>query len=121
MFNEIVLEHFRNPRNAGDLEGAASAQVTNPVCGDVLRLSAQMEDGRIRAARFKAQGCVAAIACGSALTELLVGKSLAEARLITSQIISDALGGLPEATIHAAHLCADAIAALLPKLSAGGR
>jgi nitrogen fixation protein NifU and related proteins len=118
MFNETVLDHFRNPRNAGDLvECAATVQVTNPVCGDVLRLSAQVENGRISAARFKVQGCVAAIACGSVLTELLVGKSPAEARLITAKSISEALGVLPEATLHAAQLAADAVASLLPKLS----
>ena len=63
MFNEAVLDHFRNPRNAGDLPGAtATVEVTNPVCGDVLRLAVRMEAGRIVAARFKTQGCVAAIA-----------------------------------------------------------
>src|ERR1700722_12423748 len=122
MFNETVPDHFRNPRNVGDLdERAVTVQVTNPVCGDVLQLSVRVENGRICAARFKVQGCVAAIASGSALTELLVGKSPAEARLIDSQTVSDALGGLPEATIHAAQLCADAVVALLPKLSATPR
>ena len=68
MFNETVLDHFRNPRNAGDLPDAtATVEVTNPVCGDVLRLSVRMEDGRIAAARFKTQGCVAAIASSSVL------------------------------------------------------
>jgi nitrogen fixation NifU-like protein len=119
MFNETVLEHFRNPRNAGDLEGAtATAQVSNPVCGDVLRLSVGIENGRINAARFKVQGCVAAIASGSALTEMLLGKSPAEAGLITPKAISEALGGLPPATLHAAQLCVDAVAALLAKLPA---
>ncbi len=122
MFNEVVLDHFRNPRNAGDLdERAVVVQVTNPVCGDVLRLSVGVENGRISAARFKVQGCVAAIASGSALTEMLVGKSPSEARLITSQTVSDALGGLPPATLHAAQLCADAVAALLAKLPATPR
>jgi nitrogen fixation NifU-like protein len=119
MFNDTVLEHFRNPRNAGDLDAAAAVvQVTNPVCGDVLRLSVGIENGRISVARFKVQGCVAAIASGSALTEMLVGKSPAEARLITSQEISDVLGGLPSATLHAAQLAANAVAALLAKLPA---
>jgi len=122
MFNETVLEHFRNPRNAGDLDGAtAIVQVSNPVCGDVLRLSVGIENGRINAARFKVQGCVAAIASGSALTEMLLGKSPAEARLITSQAISEALGGLPPATLHAAQLCADAVADLVAKLPASER
>src|ERR1700678_3494042 len=98
MFNETVLEHFRNPHNAGDLAGAtATAEVINPVCGDVLRLSVRIEDGKITAVRFKAQGCVAAIASSSVLTDLLAGKSLAEARLIAPEQVSEALGGLPPA------------------------
>jgi NifU-like protein involved in Fe-S cluster formation len=117
LFNATVMDHFRNPRNAGDLHGAVTVQVTNPVCGDVLRLSASVEDGRINAARFKVRGCVAAIACGSALTEWLMGKSPAEARAITPQAISEALGGLPASTLHAAQLCADAVAALVLMLS----
>jgi nitrogen fixation NifU-like protein len=118
MFNDAVLEHFRNPHNAGDLADAtATAEVTNPVCGDVLRLSVLLEAGRIAASRFKTQGCVAAIASSSVLTDLLAGKSVAEARRITPEEISEALGSLPPATFHAAQLCADAVSALLRKLS----
>jgi len=114
MFSGAVIEHFRNPRNAGELPDAtASVDVTNPVCGDVLRLSVRVEGGRIAAARFKSQGCVASIASSSILTELLIGKSLAEARGITPGQISEALGGLPPATFHAAQLSCDAVAAIL--------
>lgn len=117
MFNESLLEHFRNPRNAGEVaDPTAIVEVTNPICGDILRLSARMENGRIAEAKFKTQGCTAAIASSSALTELLIGKSPAEARAITPASISDSLGGLPPATFHAAQLCADAVAALLRKL-----
>ena len=117
MFNETILEHFRTPHNAGDLlDATALVEVTNPVCGDVLRLAVRVEDGRITAARFKTQGCVAAIASSSVLTDLLLGKSAAEARKITSQEVSTALGGLPPATFHAAQLCGDAVAALARKL-----
>ena len=117
MFSDSVLDHFNNPRNAGDLPDAtASVEVTNPVCGDVLRLAVRVEDGRIAAARFKTQGCVASIASSSILTEMLAGKSPAEARRITPQQIADALGGLPTATFHAAQLCADAVGALVRKL-----
>lgn len=117
MFSEAVLDHFRNPRNAGELPGAnATVEVTNPVCGDVLRLSARMEGDRIAEARFKTQGCVAAIASSSVLTELLSGKTLTQAKSVTPQEISATLGGLPEATFHAAQLCGDALAALLAKL-----
>ncbi len=117
MFNDAVLDHFRNPRNVGELpDSTATVEVTNPVCGDVLRLSVRMEDGRVAAANFKTQGCVGAIASSSVLTELMIGKSAAETRAITAARISEALGGLPPATFHAAQLCIDAVAALLLKL-----
>jgi nitrogen fixation NifU-like protein len=118
MFNEAVLDHFRSPRNAGTLTDAtATVEVTNPVCGDVLRLGVKIENGRVSAARFKTQGCVAAIASSSVLTELLMGRSPSEIKAVTPQQISDALGGLPPATFHAAQLCCDALAAILSKLS----
>jgi nitrogen fixation protein NifU and related proteins len=117
MFSDAVLDHFRNPRNTGDLAGAtATVEVTNPVCGDVLRLAVRIEGGRIAESRFKTQGCVAAIASSSVLTELLGGKTPAEARGVTPQQISDLLGGLPPASFHAAQLCADVVAALVKKL-----
>jgi nitrogen fixation NifU-like protein len=117
MFSDTVLDHFRNPHNAGDLPDAtASVEVTNPVCGDVLRLAVRLESGRIAAARFKTQGCVAAIASSSVLTDLLSGKTPAEARDITPEQISNALGGLPPASFHAAQLCTDVVASLTRKL-----
>jgi nitrogen fixation NifU-like protein len=113
MFNEKVLEHFRQPHNPGELSDASrTAQVTNPVCGDVLKFSVRVEGGKIAAARFKAQGCVPAIAAGSALTDLVLGKTLAEVAKISPGDVSAALNGLPEASFHAAQLCCDAIAAL---------
>ena len=117
MFKDALIEHFRTPHNAGDLSDAtATVEVTNPVCGDVLRLAVRIESGRIAAARFKTQGCVAAIASSSVLTEMLAGRTPAEARGITPEQISSALGELPPATFHAAQLCTDAVAALLIKL-----
>lgn len=117
MYSSAVLDHFKNPRNTGDLQDAtAVVEVSNPVCGDVLRLSAQVKNGIVSACRFKAQGCVTAVACASILTELLSGKSLAEARSISAAQISQALGGLEQATFHGAQLAADAVAALLAKL-----
>jgi nitrogen fixation NifU-like protein len=117
-FNEIILDHFRAPHNAGDLpDASATVEVTNPVCGDVLRLAVHVENGRISVARFKTQGCVAAIACSSALTDMLIGKSAPELYAITPQQISTILGDLPPATFHAAQLCTDAVAALLKKIS----
>jgi nitrogen fixation NifU-like protein len=117
MFNETILEHFRNPRNTGEIADATVVvEVVNPVCGDVLRLSVRMEAGRVAEARFKTQGCVAAIAASSVLTDMLTGKSANEFRTITPQKISEALGTLPPATFHAAQLCGDALSALSLKL-----
>lgn len=122
MYTDVLLSHFRSPHNAGDLLDAdAKAEVTNPVCGDVLRLAVRVEAGRISEARFKAQGCVAAIASGSVLTDLLVGKTLEEARGVTPQRVSEALGGLPPATFHTAQLCCDALASLLLQLKGSSR
>jgi nitrogen fixation NifU-like protein len=117
MFNQRVLEHFRNPHQAGDLPGAtATVEVSNPVCGDVMRLAVRLESGRISEARFRTQGCVAAIAAGSVLTDLLAGKSPIEAAAVSAGEISDALGGLPPASMHAAQLCRDVVEALTRKL-----
>jgi nitrogen fixation protein NifU and related proteins len=117
VFSQTLLDHFRNPHNAGDLPGAtAVAEVSNPVCGDVMRLAVRMESGRIVEARFKTQGCVAAIAAGSMLTDLLAGKTPAEARGISAQQVSEALEGLPQASFHAAQLCTDVVLAVLRAL-----
>jgi len=114
MYSAAVLDHFKNPRNAGELPAAtASAEASNPVCGDVMRLAARVEDGRIFEVRFQSRGCVTAIACGSLLTTLLQGTTLDEARKITPRRISDALGGLPPATFHGSQLACDALEALL--------
>jgi nitrogen fixation NifU-like protein len=117
MYSPAVLDHFQNPRNAGTLDAAtATVSVTNPVCGDILELSARVEAGRIAEARFRTRGCVTAMACSSLLTELLVGKTLVEVRTISPEQISEALGGLPPATFHGAQLARDAVQALLTKL-----
>jgi len=114
MYSAQLLDHFQNPRNVGDLMDAdAVAEVENPVCGDVLRLSVKFQDGRISGVRFKAKGCVPSIACGSALTELIVGKTTEQAALTTRDDISDAVGGLPQAAAHAAQLALDALSASL--------
>ncbi len=117
MYSEAVLDHFQNPRNGGTLDApTATISVENPVCGDILELSARVEAGRIAEARFRTRGCVTAMACSSLLTELLRGKTPAEAKAITSEQISQALGGLPQATLHGAQLARDAVQALLAKL-----
>jgi nitrogen fixation NifU-like protein len=118
MYSESILDHFQNPRNAGTLAApTASISVENPVCGDILELSVRMEAGRIAEARFRTRGCVTALACSSLLTELLRGKTPAEAGAITSQQISEALGGLPPATLHGAQLARDAVQAILVKIT----
>jgi nitrogen fixation NifU-like protein len=117
MYNPLVLDHFKNPRNAGELPDAtASAEVSNPACGDLMQLAVRVADGRIVDVRFQTRGCVTAIACGSLLTELLRDKSLGEARRITYQEISDALGGLPPATVHGSQLACEALEAVLAQL-----
>lgn len=118
MFSAVLLNHFKNPHNSGELEApSVSSEVSNPVCGDVLRLSARIENGHFVAVRFQAQGCVAAIAASSLLTDLLLQKNLAQAAAITPEHISAALDGLPPASFHAAQLCCDALRALLKKKS----
>jgi nitrogen fixation NifU-like protein len=118
MFSELVLEHFRNPRNAGKLANAsAEVEASNPVCGDILELSVRVEEGGIAEARFLCRGCTTSIACASFLTERLTGNTLAAARLITPETLSEALGGLPSATFHGAQLAADALRNLLEKLA----
>jgi nitrogen fixation NifU-like protein len=116
MFSKAVLEHFRNPRNAGELADAtATVEVNNPVCGDILKLAVRIVGGRIEEVRFLCRGCTTSIACASLLTEQLRARALAEARDITAETLSEALGGLPPATFHGAQLAADALSALLQK------
>jgi nitrogen fixation NifU-like protein len=116
VFSETVLDHFRNPRNAGEVSGAtATVEVSNPVCGDVLKLSARMVEGRIVEARFLCRGCTTAIACGSFLTEQISGRTIAEARGLTAETLSQSVGGLPPATFHGAQLAVDGLKALIEK------
>jgi nitrogen fixation NifU-like protein len=118
MVNEKILEHFRNPHNAGNLaEPSAVVEVANPVCGDTMRLSVRVQDGRVTEARFKTQGCVASIAAGSVLTDLLADRTLGEVREITVVRISEELDELPPATMHAAELAMDALTAVLEKIA----
>lgn len=117
MHTPQVMDHFKNPRNAGELKDAtAQVEVTNPVCGDVLRLAARIENEAVAAVRFKASGCVPAIACGSLLTELMQGRRVEDLGEISDANIAEALGGLPPASRHAAQLAADALRALLAQL-----
>jgi nitrogen fixation NifU-like protein len=114
VFSEKLLDHFQRPRNTGELPAPACAvDVENPACGDILRLSARLENDRVTEARYKVRGCTASIAAGSALTEWMQGKSRAELSAFQPEIIDRELGGLPAASQHVTVLCADAIKALL--------
>lgn len=118
MYSAQVLDHFQNPRNSGDLPDAdVTVSVENPVCGDVIRLSLRVSDGRIAECRFKVRGCATAIACGSLLTELIKGKSLEDARKVDRQQIVDALGGLSNETSHGSHLAIDVLHQALKSVS----
>ena len=122
MFSDAVLDHFQNPRNAGELAGAdAKIEVSNPVCGDVLQLAVRIENDRVADARFLCRGCTTSIACASLLTEQLRGCTLAEVRSLSAEYLSQSLGGLPAATFHGAELAADAVQTLARNIAANYR
>lgn len=117
MYSEQVLDHFQSPRNAGEvIDADATAEIENPACGDVVRLTLKAHGGRVTEVRFKAKGCVAAIACSSALTELVAGKPLTEARSLRREDVIHAVGGLPQASTHAAQLAVDVLQTALRDL-----
>ena len=110
-YSAQLLDHFRNPRHAGELSDATVAvEASNPVCGDVIKLWLRMENGRVTAASFKAVGCAPAIACGSWIAERLNrGESLSALSVIEAAEIEAGLGGLPPASRHAAQLAIEAL------------
>ena len=117
MYSAQVLDHFQNPRNPGEVGNPdCSVQLENPACGDVLKLSLRIADGRIQEIRFLAQGCVPTMACASLLTELVRGKTIGEARELRREELVSAIGGLPEASLHASHLAIDALRAVIKNL-----
>ena len=117
LYPERLLDHFNKPRHAGVLTPPAIvAQVENPACGDILKLSVRIESGRVVAAAFQVRGCTASIAAGSALAEWLHGRSLDELRGFEESVIDEALGGLPAASRHAAALCASGVSAIVARL-----
>jgi nitrogen fixation NifU-like protein len=114
MYSQRLLDHFQNPRNVGDLEPpAVTVEVSNPVCGDILRLAVRFEGDRAAEVRYKTRGCTASIAAGSALTEWMTGKTRAELEQIQPAIIEEAMSGLAAESKHAAALCVDAVRAVL--------
>jgi len=110
MYTDLVMDHFSNPRNVGEIEDADGiGQIGNPVCGDVMRISIDVEDDRIEDVKFKTFGCGAAVATSSMVTELVMGKTLAEAADISNKAVAEALGGLPPNKMHCSNLAADAL------------
>jgi nitrogen fixation NifU-like protein len=117
MYSAQLLDHFENPRNPGEVSAPdAVAEIENPACGDVLRLTLKINSGRIAEIRFKAKGCVPSMACASALTELATGKTLDESQHIQRDALVAAVGGLPLASTHAAQLALDTLSAALRQL-----
>jgi nitrogen fixation NifU-like protein len=117
VYSPELLDHFQHPRNPGTVpEPDATAQLENPACGDILKLTLKLEGGRIAEIRFLAKGCVPAMACGSAITELAKGKTVDDARQLSREDVLQAVGALPEASGHASHLAIDTLSALLREL-----
>ena len=109
-YSPTFLDHFEHPRNAGELPDAdAIGNQTNPVCGDVMRLMLRLEGDRITEARFQTDGCPASIAASSVFTEMITGRSLAEAEAVAREDVVKALGGLPPSKLHAPVLVTGAL------------
>ena len=109
-YSDALIDHFEHPRNAGAMDDAdAEAFVTNPVCGDSMRIFLRIEDERVAAASFLTSGCPASIGTSSAATELLTGRTLDEAVALTRDDYADAVGGLPKSKVHCSVLAAAAV------------
>lgn len=114
MYTDKVMEHFKNPRNMGEIPNADGVgTVGNPVCGDLMTMYIKVKDDRIEDVKFKTYGCGAAIATSSMTTELAKGKTLDEAMKITRASVADSLGGLPKVKMHCSNLAADALHAAI--------
>jgi|SRR3990170_555625 len=110
MYSDLVMEHFRSPRNVGEIPDADGVgMVGNPVCGDVMKMMIKVRDDRIADIKFQTFGCGAAIATSSIATEIVKGKTLEEALSLSNKAVAEALGGLPPAKMHCSNLAADAI------------
>jgi nitrogen fixation NifU-like protein len=114
LYNDTVMDHFMNPRNLGDINNADGVgEVGAAACGDIMKISIKVEDGKITDARFKTFGCGSAIASSSMATELIKGRSLDEAKSFSNQEVVDALGGLPPVKIHCSVLAEEALKAAI--------
>lgn len=109
-YSEKVMDHFRNPRNVGEIENPDGVgKVGNPVCGDIMELQIKVQDGVIVDARFKTFGCGAAIATSSMVTELIKNKTIDEASKLSNRAVAEALGGLPPIKMHCSVLAEEAL------------
>jgi nitrogen fixation NifU-like protein len=118
VYSEAFLDHFKNPRHVGELAPpAVTVEISNPACGDILRLSARFEDGRVAEVGYKIRGCTASIASGSALTEWMLGKTRAELATLDASTVETAVGGLIPESKHAAVLCVDGVKSLLKAIT----
>jgi nitrogen fixation protein NifU and related proteins len=114
MYSEKVMDHFQNPRNVGEIEGASGVGTEgNPTCGDLMTIYITVEDNIITDIKFKTFGCGAAIATSSMITEMAVGKTIEEALKITRNDVADELEGLPPVKMHCSNLAADALKAAI--------
>jgi nitrogen fixation NifU-like protein len=114
VYTEKVMEHFKNPRNMGEIPDADGVGTFgNPVCGDLMTIYIKVKDNRLQNIKFKTFGCGAAIATSSMVTELAMGKSLEEAMQITRANVAGSLGGLPPVKMHCSNLAADALHAAI--------
>jgi nitrogen fixation NifU-like protein len=114
MYSEKVIDHFTNPRNVGEIENANGVgQVGNAKCGDIMKITLDIEDNIIKDVKFKTFGCGAAVATSSMVTEMVKGKSIDEAMDITNATVAEALGGLPPIKMHCSNLAADAVHAAI--------
>jgi nitrogen fixation NifU-like protein len=110
LYNDKVMEHFRNPRNVGEMENPDGVgRVGDPICGDVMELYIKVKDGIIVDAKFKTFGCAAAIATSSMVTDMVKGKNVEEALKISNKAVVEALDGLPPAKVHCSVLAEDAL------------
>ena len=114
LYNDTVMDHFMNPRNMGDVpEADGVGEVGAAACGDIMKISLKIKDGKIQDARFKTFGCGSAIASSSMATELIKGRTLEEAKNFSNQEVVDALGGLPPVKIHCSVLAEEALKAAI--------
>jgi nitrogen fixation NifU-like protein len=116
MHSAQLLDHFQHPRNAGAMDSPdVSVQSENPACGDVMKLMLRVQNGTITEAKYQVRGCVAAIGCGSVLTEALIGKTISEATKLKRESLVETLA-LPNESVHASHLAIDCLKLALTRL-----